>query len=157
MKTQLKITVVLSVCLGSFGPADAEEKELSRDQLPKAVLEAVEKAHPAAKELEYKEETFEGKAAYEVEYEENGKEYEFLYSADGALLQKEEEIDSHELPEAIVQAITKVHPKATIKEAEKITKPDGTVVGYEVEVQEGEKELELHLDASGQLLKAESD
>jgi len=35
----------------------------------------------------------EGKAVYEVEYKENGKEYEILYDSDGAILQKEETID----------------------------------------------------------------
>jgi uncharacterized membrane protein YkoI len=95
--------------------------------------------------------------AYEVEYKKNGKEYEFLYSAEGVLLQKEEEIDVKTLPDPVVQAILKAHPKAKIKEAEKLMKPDGTVTGYEVEIKAAGKKLELELDMSGNILKTENE
>lgn len=159
MKTQLMITAALAASLAVLGQANAGEKELrlSKHQVPKLVLEAFEKSHPDAKGVEFEEETFEGKAAYEVEYKKEGKEYEFLYTADGSLVQKEEEINVQTLPEPVVQAITKVHPKAKIKEAEKVMKPDGTLTGYEVEIKEGGKELELELDTSGQILKTERD
>ncbi|HWP01271.1 MAG TPA: PepSY-like domain-containing protein [Methylococcus sp.] len=154
-KTQFLMAAVLGASLAIPGQANAGEKELRKSQVPKAVVEAFEKAHPNAKKVEFEEETFEGKTAYEVEYKEDGREYELLYDADGTLLQKEEEIDVKALPEQISQAVTKAHPKAKIKEAEKVMKPDGTVTGYEVEIKEGRKELEL--DASGQILKTEED
>ena len=53
--------------------------------------------------------------------------------------------------------IKKAHPKAEIKEAEKLMKADGTVTGYEVEVKTGKKKLELELDAAGKILKTERD
>lgn len=157
MKTQYVITAVLVALPIMLGQAYAGEKELSKSQVPKAVINAFEKAYPNAKGLEFEEETFEGKAAYEVEYKENGKEYELLYSADGALLQKEEEIDSKSLPEPVAQAILKAHPKAVIEEAEKVMKPDGTVTGYEVELKLAGKEIELELDVSGNILKTENE
>jgi uncharacterized membrane protein YkoI len=101
MKTQYVITAVLVALPMILGQANAGEKELSKSQVPKAVIAAFEKAYPNAKGLEFEEETFEGKAAYEVEYKENGTEYELLYSADGILLQKEEEIDGKSLPEPV--------------------------------------------------------
>lgn len=157
MKTQYVITAVFVALPIMLGQAYAGEKELSKSQVPKAVINAFEKAYPNAKGLEFEEETFEGKAAYEVEYKENGKEYELLYSADGALLQKEEEIDSKSLPEPVAQAILKAHPKAVIEEAEKVMKPDGTVTGYEVELKLAGKEIELELDVSGNILKTENE
>ncbi|SDX02235.1 PepSY domain-containing protein [Nitrosomonas communis] len=157
MKMQLWIVVALATFLAAFSQANASGKEVSKDQVPKAVLEAFEKAYPNAKKVEFEKEMFEGKEAYEVEYKENGKEYEILYSSEGEVLQKEETIDVKELPESIVQAISKVHPKATIKEAEKLMKPDGTVTGYEVEIKEDGKKLELELDANGNILKTEQD
>jgi hypothetical protein len=93
----------------------------------------------------------------QAEYKENGKEYEFLYGADGVLLQKEETIDAKTLPEPVVQAISKAHPKATIKEAEKVMKPDGTITGYEVELKTKGKKLKLELDTNGQILKTGRD
>ncbi len=156
MKSQYIVTAALSIFL-AFGQAsalaDAGEKELSKNQVPKAVIEAFEKAHPHAKGVKYEEEIFEGKKAYEVEYKKNGKELGFIYSADGVLLETEEEIDVKALPSAVVQAIMKAHPKATIKEAEKVMKPDGTVTGYEVDIKVAGKEIELRLDVSGNILK----
>lgn len=159
MKSQYIMSVALVAVSMILGQANAGEKELKKDQVPKEVIAAFEKAYPNAKGLEFEEETFAGKAAYEVEYKENGVEYEFLYSADGKLLQKEEEIDVKTLPDPVVQAILKAHPKAKIKEAEKLMKPDSesTVTGYEVEIKVAGKELELELDASGKILKTENE
>ena len=157
MKTQYIMSAVLVAVPMIFGQANAGEKELKKDQVPKEVIAAFEKANPNTKGLEFEEEAFEGKTAYEVEYKKNGKEYEFYYSAEGVLLQKEEEIDVKALPDPVVQAILKAHPKAKIKEAEKLMKPDGTVTGYEVEIKVAGKEIELELDVNGNILKTEND
>jgi uncharacterized membrane protein YkoI len=157
MKTQYIMSAVLVAMPMIFGQANAGEKELNKSQVPKAVIAAFEKAYPNAKGLEFEEEVFEGKAAYEVEYKGNGKEYELLYSADGALLQKEEEIDGKSLPEPVAQAIKKAYPKAEIKEVEKLMKPDSTVTGYEVEIKSAGKEIELELDISGNILKTDKE
>ena len=157
MKTQHIITMVFAALLLLGATANAGEKELSEDKVPKAVLEAFAKEYPTVKKREFEKEMFEGKTVYEVEYKDNGKEYEVLYTADGILLQKEEEIDVNTLPEAVIGAIKKAHPKAEIKEAEKLMKADGTVTGYEVEVKTGKKKLELELDAAGKILKTERD
>jgi len=157
MKSQYLIITTFGTLLAVLGPVNAEEKELSKSQVPKAVIAAFEKAYPNAKGLEFEEETFEGKAGYEVEYKKNGMEHEFLYNADGALLQKEEEIDGESLPVPVAQAIKKAYPKAEIKEVEQIMKPDSTVAGYEVEIKAAGKEIELELDVNGNILKTEND
>ena len=157
MKSQYIMSVVLIASPMIFGQANASEKELKKDQVPKAVISAFEKAFPNAKELEFEEELFEGKTAYEVEYKRDGKEYEFLYSTEGVLIQKEEDIDVKTLPDPVIQAILKAHPKAEIKEAEKLIKPDGTVTGYEVGIKVAGKELELELDVNGKILKTENE
>jgi uncharacterized membrane protein YkoI len=156
MKTRYLITTVLVALPMILGQASAGEKELNKDQVPKAVIDAFEKDYSNAKP-EFEEESFEGKTAYEVEYKENGKEYALLYGYDGALLQKEEEIDSKSLPKTVAQAVKKAHPKAKIKEVEKLMKPDGTLTGYEVEIKTGGKEVELNLDTNGKILKTEKE
>lgn len=157
MKPYSLITTVFVACMPTAVQANAEEKALSKHQVPKAVIEAFEKAHPNAKGVKFEKETFEGKEAYEAEYKESGKEYEFLYGGDGALLQKEETIDAKTLPQPVVQTISKSYPQATIEEAEKIMKPDGMVTGYEVELKTKGKKLELELDTGGRILKTERD
>jgi len=84
------------------------------------------------------------------------KEFEALYSAEGFLIETEEEIKIAELPALIVQVIGKHYPKTLLKEAEKILKPDEAVGGYEVEIEDGKKEFKLELDTSGKVLKTEA-
>lgn len=157
MKAQFWITTILTIFLIAFGLANANAKEVSKHQVPKAVLEAFEKAYPNAEEIEFEKEMVEGKAVYEVEYKENGKEFEITYDADGVILQIEETLDVKALPEPIIQAISKAYPKATIEDAERVINPDGTVAAYEVEIKTEGKKLELELDANGKILKTEQD
>lgn len=154
---QFWITPILTALLITLGQAHASEKEVSKDQVPKAVLEAFEKAYPNAKDVEFEQGMIEGKAVFEVEYKENDREFEILYDSDGVILQKEESIDVKALPEPVVQSISKAYPNATIEEAEKIMKPDGTVTSYEVEIKSEGKELELVVDSYGKILKTKKD
>lgn len=157
MKNQYLITAALVILPMILGQANAGGKELSKGQVPKAVIDAFEKAYPNAKPPEFETETFEGRTVYEIEYKENGKEYEALYSADGIMVQKEEEIDGKSLPEPVAQAVKKAHPKAEIKEVEKLMKPDGTITGYEVEIKSEGKKTELELDVNGKILRTEKE
>ena len=79
-----------------------------------------------------------------------------MYSAEGFLIETEEEIEIAELPALIVHVIGKHYPKVLVKEAEKILKPDEAVGGYEVEIEYGKKEVKLELNTSGRVLKIES-
>jgi uncharacterized protein YfeS len=155
MKTKYLITMAFVILLAVTDQAYADKNELSKNQMPKAVIEAFEKAYPKAKDVKFEQEMFQENVAYGVEYKKNDKEYESLYGADGVLLQKEEEIDVASLPKPIIEAIKQAHPKAKIEEAEKLMKPDGTLTGYEVEVKEAGKKIELELDVSGQIMPIE--
>ncbi|PSJ18917.1 hypothetical protein C7H79_00320 [Nitrosomonas supralitoralis] len=157
MKNQFLISALVVTLLIAFGPTQASDKEVSKDQVPKAVLEAFEKAYPNAKEVEYEQDMIEGKAVFEVEYKENGREYEILYDSSGEILQREESIEIKALPEPIAKAISMAYPNAIIDEAEKVMKPDGTVTGYEVEIKSEGKKFEVELDTFGKILKTEKD
>ncbi len=157
MKTYPAALAVLTLTGFASLAAVAAEKELSAGQIPQAVHEAFQKAYPAAKKAKYSEKTKDGKIVYEVEFKEGGRELEATYGAEGALMEVEEEIKTTELPETVVNAVKKAHPQAELKEAEKVFKPDGTLSGYEVEVTDGKKKLELDLDAAGTILKTEEE
>jgi len=155
MKIQYLLTAVSGILLAVSGQASAGEDDVSRDQVPQAVISAFEKANPNAKDVKFEKETVEGKEAYEVEYEENDKEYDFMYSADGTLLRKDEQVDVSSLPEPVAQAVKKDYPKAEIEEVEKMMNPDGSVAGYEVEIEVDDKKTELEMDTSGKILRTE--
>lgn len=94
MKIKVLMVVAAVSCLAIFGQPYADENDLGRDQVPKPVLDAFEKAHPNARDVEYEAKSFEGNPAYEIEFKESGKEYEFLYKPDGSVVRQKEEDDN---------------------------------------------------------------
>ena len=161
MKTATRILIpatLLGFALFSTGAIAGGEKKITEQQVPKPVLEAFHKAYPQAVDLKYEKEDKEGKAAYEIEFNDQGIKREATFAADGKLLETEEEdIKPEALPAHIQDAVKKAHPQATIKDAEKTFKADGTLKCYKVEIQEGNKALELHLDESGKILKTKAE
>ncbi len=153
LKTVL-IPTLLGLAALSTGANAGEEKKITEQQVPKPVLEAFHKAYPQALDVKYEEEKEAGKTVYEVEFKEQGIKREATYAAEGTLLETKEDVKPDTLPAAITEALKKAHPRATVEEAEKIMKPDGSVSGYEVEIKDGKKELEIRLDATGKILKS---
>ena len=157
MKTLILALTALALMACLPAAVASEERGSTIKDIPQPVLEAVhevlQKVYPAAKELEYEEESVDGKIAYEVQFKDKGKKFELLYSADGALIETEEEIRISKLPKAVVKSIKKEHPHAKLKEAEQILNPDGTVRAYEVEFSDSKKVFELEIDPSGVILK----
>ncbi len=156
LKTVL-IPTLLGLAALSTGANASEEKKLTEQHVPKPVLESFHKAYPKATDIKYEEEKEAGKTVYEVEFKDQGAKREATYAADGTLLETEEYIKPDELPAPVAEALKKAHPHATVKEAEKVLKPDGSVSGYEVEIKDGKKEVEIHLDAAGKILKTEAE
>jgi uncharacterized membrane protein YkoI len=156
LKTVLIPTLLGLAALSTVANA-GEEKKLTEQQVPKPVLEAFHKAYPQALDVRYETEKEAGKTVYEVEFKDKGINREASYSAQGALLEAEEGINPDALPAAVAEALKKAHPSATVEEAEKLAKADGTANGYEVEIKDGKKTLEIHLDANGKILKTEAE
>lgn len=152
------LALVLAANAGLFSAtANAGGKELNRDAVPQPVLEAFAKAQPSAKVEEYKQKIRNGATVYEIEFKQGGVEHEYYYSANGALLETEAEIKLGDLPNPVVEAIKKAYPGAVLKEANKRSLADGKVSGYEVEVKHSGEELELELDADGNILQSRQD
>lgn len=157
MKTRL-LPIALAASFAIFSlHADADDKELKKNQVPQPVLDAFAKAWPNAKVKGFEQETRDGKTVIEIEFKENGVTHEHCYSSDGTLLGIGEEIRVADLPPAVVEAINKAHPNARIKEAERKLSPNGTLSHFEVEIKVGGKELELEIDRDGKILKTEKD
>ncbi len=101
-------------------------------QLPAAVAAAFKKSYPNATIRGTAKETESGKTVYEVESVENGKARDFIFSADGQVLEAEEEISAADLPAPVTAGLKKLYPTATIAVAEKVTK--GTAVQYDLQL-----------------------
>lgn len=157
MKTLIPALTALALMACLPAAVASEERGSTIKDIPQPVLEAVhevfQKVYPAATELEYEEESVDGKIAYEVQFKDKGKKFELFYSADGALIETEEEIRISKLPKVVIKSIKKEHPHARLKEAEQILNPDGTVRAFEVEFSDGKKQFELEIDPSGVIVK----
>jgi uncharacterized membrane protein YkoI len=150
----MKSTVLFfALCFVALS-ANAQEMEIKKADVPKPVIEAFEKAHASAKDVKYEKEMRDGKPHFFIEYKESGMEKEFIYAEDGTLVEMELEIAVKDLPANIAEAVKKDHPKGEIIEVEKVMKADGTLLGYEVDIKEGDvKKISLYYDTTGKLLR----
>ncbi len=147
---RLPLAVILGMGLG-LGSAGAQEKKITRKEVPAAVLASFEKAYSKAQIVGYAAEVENGKTYYELESKEGAVSRDILYNPDGSVVEVEESIPPDQLPGAIRQAIVKESAKGTIQKSEKVTR--GSTVGYEVVVRDGQKRISLELDATGKVLK----
>lgn len=70
--------------------------------------------------------------------------------------ENEREIQLTELPEAVSSKLSEEHPDAVLKEADEITKEDGSKT-YDIEVEINGRTLEYMYDAEGNYLGEEID
>lgn len=111
------LVAVVSICCA----VSAQETEISRRDVPPAVLAAFGKAYPNAKVLEWEKEIHSGKLYYEAETVDGKMPRNILYSPDGDVAQVEEKIAAKEIPGAVVEGVKRQYPKATVSTAEKVT------------------------------------
>ena len=112
---------------------------------PAAVKTGFEKHFPGATKVKWDKE---GTDEYEAEFQKAGKEYSAVFDSKGTLKETEEEMKPSELPAAVTAYISQHYKNAVIKEAARITTPNG-VVTYEAEV----NKKDLLFDATGKFIK----
>src|SRR5947208_3338276 len=123
------ILIAVALSLLSLSAA-AQEKKITGNQVPAAVIAAFKTSYPNATIRGYAREKENGKVFYEIESREGTTQRDVLYNPDGTVAEIEESIAPTDLPAAAQEAIHKKYPKAVISLAEKTTA--GDKVGYEV-------------------------
>ena len=126
---------------------EKEEKEKSATP-PAAVKAAFEKGFPGATKPKWEKED----GDYEVGFADKGNKMTAVYDAKGVLKETEVMIKESELPAAAAEYLKLHYKGATIHEAARITKPDGTI-NYEAEV----NKKDVIFDAKGKFIKEEKD
>jgi len=106
------------------------QKAGSKVELPPAVASAFKKAYPNAVINASAKEEENGKTVYEIESVDKGMNRDLLYSADGTVLECEEQIKEADLPAPVIAALKALYPKSTITKAERTTK--GTLLQYDL-------------------------
>lgn len=156
MKNKALLKVILNACMAtmivglSSNVSAKEEKEMTKKDLPPAVLQAFEEAFPKAVITGVAKED---DADYEIESRDGTIQRDLVYQADGTLVETEESCDMKALPEAVQKTIAKEYPKGEFEKAEKVTR--GSVVEYELKVEVGEEINKVVLDPAGTVIKTQ--
>lgn len=122
-------------------------QKLSEADVPASVKASFNKQYPGVTAKWEKE-----NSAYEVNFEENGKNMSAVYNADGTLAESEVSVPESDLPAAAKSYLAKNFAGKKIKEVAKITKADGSV-NYEAEVGGADQIF----DQNGNFLKTAKD
>lgn len=131
--------------------AEAQEVQVDLSALPEAVLSAFKTAYPNAVIKGASQETEQGVSYYEVESVEGTLHRDLLYAADGKAVEIEESMATADMPTAVQETLAREYPEAKVLKSERLTK--GDIVQYEMQLQVGEKTIELTIDPAGKIVE----
>lgn len=150
--TRMLVTAIcLMLALALTVQLNAQDKKISKKDVPAAVLSAFQKAYPDAKIKGYLTETEGGKMYYEIESIKGKTTLDALLLPDGTFYEIEEGVAAKDLPAPVSAAVRAKYPDFKIMRAEKTT--HGTDVSYDLKVASGKTHVSLTVDPSGKILK----
>lgn len=124
---------------------DSEDAVISGEQVPQIVQNIFAQKYPG-RTPQWESQPY----GYEAVFSENGIEYEVELSADGQWLETEYEVSRDEqFPAIVLNQVRSRYPGYQITKREIEITPRG--VFYEVEVENGNEEIELYFDGQGNL------
>lgn len=150
----MKKAVTLSmISLLALYLAGCKQTESLSTTVPAAVSAAFAAKFPKAKSVEWGKE---GEKEYEAEFKLSGKEMSANFSETGEWMETEAEINPQDLPAAVSESIALNFAGYDVEEVEVVEKPEGATV-YEVEMEKGEKSIEVVFSENGQVLSQEDE
>ena len=135
-----------------FTIASAQEKKLSRAQLPPAVEKTVARESQGATINGFATEVDKGRRLYEAELTVNGHRKDILIDKNGKIVEIEEEVPLDSLPATVREALTKAAGSGTLQIVESLTK-NGKLVAYEGQVKTGKRRSEIQVGPNGEKLR----
>jgi hypothetical protein len=135
-----------------FTVANAQEKKLTRKQLPPAVEKTVASESEGATIKGFATEVEKGQRLYEAELIVNGHHKDILMNRQGVIVEVEEEVSMDSLPATVQDGLRKAAGSGTIGMIESLTK-HGKLVAYEGQVKTGTKRSEIQVGPQGEKLK----
>ncbi|MHC4214621.1 MAG: PepSY domain-containing protein, partial [Planctomycetota bacterium] len=145
--------ILLSIGLTAI-PGQAEDVSLS--DVHQAVRQTIERELKGFKVDNVERDEDDGKIVYELEVENNDQEIQLKINRDGTLLEKQEQLDDNDLPEAVLNAVKKAFGDIDIDDVEKRYQL-GRKPYYKVEGENDKFEADLEIAEDGTILKKEID
>ena len=129
----------------------AQEKKITRAQLPTAVEKTVARESQGATINGFATEIENGKRLYEVELTVEGHSKDISMDQTGNILEIEEEVAMNSLPTAVQESLRTAAGAGTIGKIESLTKR-GKLGAYEAHVKTGSKRSEIQVGPNGEKL-----
>ena len=150
MKIRLSaVSVVIALAICSV--VAAQEKKITRAQLPAAVEKTVARESQGATINGFATEIENGKRLYEVELTVDGHSKDISMDKNGDIVEIEEEVAMDSLPAAVQEGLRKAAGAGTIGKIESLTKRS-KLVAYEGHVKTGTKRSEIQVGPNGEKL-----
>jgi uncharacterized membrane protein YkoI len=154
---KLLFGLTLAAVVGLVGPALAldDDEMVPLDQLPKAVTKAIQKKFRNAELVEADKLKEDGQVLYGVTIKFKKQELDVIVTPEGKILRVEKDIEEEAIPKAVLAALKKKYPKATVKSAMEISKDD-KIAEYEIEiVTKDDQHLDVTFDPKGKFIEEE--
>ena len=152
MKCHLKIFAALMILGVLFVVPSAQEKKITREQLPPAVEKTVAAESEGATIKGFASEREHGQQFYEASLIVNGHHKDILIDRNGNVVEVEEEVSFDSLPAMVHEALKKRAGGGTITFVESLTK-QGQLVAYEAHIKHGIRRSEIQVGPNGEKLK----
>ena len=144
---QFIILLILATCWGF----NANGQEMREKDVPTSILTHFKKKYPDSYVYEW--EWKRKKLKYKAEFIQKGKKYEAYYTSEGNWLYTETDLEPHELPQAVLDAISQsAHAGWEIDDVEEISSPTHARY-FEVELESGHQKRTLYYLPEGTLLQ----
>lgn len=152
--------ILALVLMATTALSQAKVEKITRDMIPKKVLDAVKSKFPSPEFHTMTKETVDGKVFYDLEFKYKGRKCEMDVSEDGTIVNVEREIAVKDLPKAVAKALEQKYPKAKFKdvmEAKEVKGRDEVPEGYEVMVEAGGRTFEVSVSPDGKKITEAAD
>lgn len=143
----MKNILLISVLTAASIMQSCEQKS-NNETAPEKVLSAFSQKFPEAKKVEWE---MEDETEWEAEFKMNGKEYSANFSINGDWKETEYEIKKSDIPAEIQTILDQNFTDYDLEKAEIAETASGQ--SYEFEIEVGEEEFEVVIDAQGKLTK----
>jgi hypothetical protein len=153
MKANLFVALAASALLFA-GASSAQEKKIKRSDLPPAVEKTVAAESTGATIKGFSTEKENGQTLYEAEMTVNGHSKDISMTADGSIVEIEEQVAFDSLPADVKAGLQTKAGKGKILKVESLTKK-GKLVAYEAKVDTNGKKSEVQVGPDGKPLDHE--
>jgi len=127
-------------------------KDVSLSEAPQAVRVTIERETKGFDIDDIERDKDDGKIVYEVDAENDGREIKLKIAEDGTLLQKEEELDTKDLPAAILNAVKQMFGDVDFEDVEKDYRW-GRGTTYKIEAEVDKLRIDLEMKEDGTVVK----